>query len=74
MEHASFPQFQANSEDSQIVGRRTPLGAVGLGGFYFQGPNTGGHGISSDENNPDPGCSSQSNSRLVLFLFQILFS
>lgn len=65
MDHDNFAPFQSNNEESQILGRRTPLGAVGLGGFYFQGcqPNTGSHGISSDENNPDPGCSSQNNNR-----------
>jgi class B basic helix-loop-helix protein 4/5 len=39
------------------------LGAVGLGGFYFQGcqPNIASHGPPSDENNPDPADSTQTN-------------
>ncbi|XP_074029907.1 basic helix-loop-helix family member olig [Leptinotarsa decemlineata] len=62
LDQSSFTQFPSNTpEDSQIPGRRTPLGAVGLGGFYFQGcqPNIASHGPPSDENNPDPGCSTQ---------------
>ncbi|XP_030751266.1 class E basic helix-loop-helix protein 22-like, partial [Sitophilus oryzae] len=50
----------------QVPGRRTPLGAVGLGGFYFQGCQqnmTTAHGPPSDENNPDPGCSGQNSNR-----------
>ncbi|CAG9863321.1 unnamed protein product [Phyllotreta striolata] len=65
LDPAGFPQFPANAEENQQVpGRRTPLSAVGLSGFYFQGgqsnPNIVGHGPPSDENNPDPGCSGQS--------------
>ncbi|KAJ8926980.1 hypothetical protein NQ314_020605 [Rhamnusium bicolor] len=66
LDQVSFTPFSSNStEESQIPGRRTPLGAVGLGGFYFQGcqPNIASHGPPSDENNPDPGCSSQSSNR-----------
>ncbi|XP_018561055.1 class E basic helix-loop-helix protein 22-like [Anoplophora glabripennis] len=66
LDQVGFAPFSSNStEDSQIPGRRTPLGAVGLGGFYFQGcqPNVASHGPPSDENNPDPGCSSQSGHR-----------
>ncbi|CAG9768457.1 unnamed protein product [Ceutorhynchus assimilis] len=55
-----------SQEESQVPGRRTPLGAVGLGGFYFQGGQqnitTAPHGPPSDENIPDPACSGQ-NSR-----------
>ncbi|XP_019875068.1 oligodendrocyte transcription factor 2 [Aethina tumida] len=59
---APFHHSPTSEESQQIPGRRTPLGAVGLGGFYFQGcpPNLAGHGPPSDENNPDP-CSSQPN-------------
>ncbi|ERL89102.1 hypothetical protein D910_06479, partial [Dendroctonus ponderosae] len=63
--YSSFPA--ANSQDeSQVPGRRTPLGTVSLGGFYFQGCQqnvTTPHGPPSDENNPDPGCSIQHSSR-----------
>ncbi|CAH1102968.1 unnamed protein product [Psylliodes chrysocephalus] len=65
LDQVGFPQFPSNAEENQTPGRRTPLSAVGLGGFYFQGsqpnPNIVSHGPPSDENNPDPGCSSQSN-------------
>ncbi|XP_072392566.1 uncharacterized protein Oli [Diabrotica undecimpunctata] len=64
VDQIGFAQFPTNSDDhQQIPGRRTPLSTVGLGGFYFQGgqsnPNIVSHGPPSDENNPDPGCSSQ---------------
>ncbi|KAG8243016.1 protein dimerization activity protein [Homalodisca vitripennis] len=40
-----------SSESSQVPGRRTPLGAVGLGGYYYPpGPT----GPPSDENTPEP--------------------
>ncbi|XP_017769727.1 PREDICTED: class E basic helix-loop-helix protein 23 [Nicrophorus vespilloides] len=56
MEPVGFTPFAHHSnEESQIPGRRTPLGAVGLGGFQFQGP-------PSDENNPDPAGPPQSRS------------
>lgn len=58
----SFPSFSHNSnEESAVPGRRTPLGTVGLGGFYFQGvcgPNMG-HAPPSDENSPEPGGSNR---------------
>lgn len=55
MEQPHFPHF-TSTEEGQIPGRRTPLGAVGLGGFYFQGCSSNvSHGPPSDENNPDPG-------------------
>ncbi|KAF5288616.1 hypothetical protein FQR65_LT11987 [Abscondita terminalis] len=58
-----FVPFSHNSnEESSVPGRRTPLGTVGLGGFYFQGvcaPNVGGIS-ASDENSPEPGGSSRS--------------
>ncbi|XP_022908127.1 oligodendrocyte transcription factor 2-like [Onthophagus taurus] len=55
IEAPNFPQFGGHhsTEEGQIPGRRTPLGAVGLGGFQFQGPHIN-HGPPSDENNPDP--------------------
>ncbi|KAF7280380.1 basic helix-loop-helix family member olig [Rhynchophorus ferrugineus] len=61
----SFAGVNAQDEP-QVPGRRTPLGAVGLGGFYFQGCQqnmTTAHGPPSDENNPDPGCSGQNSNR-----------
>ncbi|CAH1117617.1 unnamed protein product, partial [Phaedon cochleariae] len=63
LDQAAFPTFSSSTpEDLQVPGRRTPLGAVGLGGFYFQSgqPNMSvGHGPPSDENNPEAGCSTQ---------------
>lgn len=47
-----------SSEEGQVPGRRTPLGAVGLGGYYFQGscpPGVSNHDVQSDENRPDSG-------------------
>ncbi|RZC31794.1 class E basic helix-loop-helix protein 22 [Asbolus verrucosus] len=64
LDQTNFAPFTSSStEEGQIPGRRTPLGAVGLGGFYFQGcqPNIASHGPPSDENNPDPTDSSQTN-------------
>ncbi|XP_051168735.1 class E basic helix-loop-helix protein 23 [Leptopilina boulardi] len=50
------PVGYSSSEHSQSApGRRTPLGAVGLGGFYFQQqpqPQTSSNSLS-DENKPD---------------------
>ncbi|CAH0556522.1 unnamed protein product [Brassicogethes aeneus] len=62
---SNFGGFNSSTEETQTPGRRTPLGAVGLGGFYFQGcsPNLATHGPPSDENNPHPGCSTQLNIR-----------
>ncbi|KAK5646412.1 hypothetical protein RI129_004876 [Pyrocoelia pectoralis] len=58
-----FVPFSHNSnEESPVPGRRTPLGTVGLGGFYFQGvcaPNLGAV-PASDENSPEPGGSNRS--------------
>ncbi|CAD6229445.1 GSCOCG00006597001-RA-CDS [Cotesia congregata] len=48
--------YTPGSDHSQNHGRRTPLGAVGLGGFYFQQqpqPHTSSSVLSSDENRPD---------------------
>lgn len=67
MDQPHFPHF-TSTEEGQIPGRRTPLGAVGLGGFYFQGcPSNVGHGPPSDENNPDPSGSGL-NSRYEIIL------
>nr|CAI5860786.1 unnamed protein product [Callosobruchus analis] len=62
--HSPFGANYSSSsqeEGQHTPGRRTPLGAVGLGGFYFQGCPTNVSNqqeVLSDENNPDPpGCS-----------------
>lgn len=61
--HTSIPQTSSNilnqhpgstsSPPQSVPGRRTPLGSVGLGGFYAQ---PGGHALASttttDENSP----------------------
>lgn len=65
------PGFSAfaphSSEEGQVPGRRTPLGAVGLGGFYFPGgPMPASHDPPSDENRPDSGGGHAEN-RLVYF-------
>lgn len=69
MEHSTLPPYthHSNEDTQQMPGRRTPLGTVGLGGFYFQGgpSNLAGHsshGGPSDENNPDPGVPSLNRS------------
>ncbi|KAF7996490.1 hypothetical protein HCN44_002122 [Aphidius gifuensis] len=57
--HSAVPVAQGSytsSEHPQNHGRRTPLGAVGLGGFYFQQqpqPHASSSALSSDENRPD---------------------
>lgn len=47
------------SPPQSVPGRRTPLGAVGLGGFYMQGgqPPQPQHCYPTDENQPEPGTS-----------------
>lgn len=58
----NFPSYSLHgNEESQMPGRRTPLGQVGLGGFYVQGgpSNFASHGPPSDENNPNPSVSGQ---------------
>ncbi|XP_075212510.1 basic helix-loop-helix family member olig [Lycorma delicatula] len=52
-----------STESAQVPGRRTPLGAVGLGSFYYPPAATG---PPSDENRPDAGThqSHSSHSRL----------
>ncbi|KAK0180373.1 hypothetical protein PV327_006017 [Microctonus hyperodae] len=50
------PVGYSSSEHPQNHGRRTPLGTVGLGGFYFQQqpqPHASSSALSSDENRPD---------------------
>lgn len=46
------PYAHHSNEEVQIPGRRTPLGNVGLSGFYFPGGGSV-HGSPSDENNPE---------------------
>ncbi|KOB66704.1 Class E basic helix-loop-helix protein 22 [Operophtera brumata] len=56
------------SPPQSVPGRRTPLGAVGLGGFYMQGgqPPQPQHCYPTDENQPEPGTSF--GQRLVAYL------
>ena len=45
----------AGSPPQSVPGRRTPLGAVGLGGFYSQSGHSSGSGMhhpNTDENRP----------------------
>lgn len=54
------PLGESHSPPQSVPGRRTPLGAVGLGGFYMQGgqpPPPPQHCYPSDENQPEPGTS-----------------
>ncbi|GBP69969.1 Class E basic helix-loop-helix protein 22 [Eumeta japonica] len=53
------PLGEAHSPPQSVPGRRTPLGAVGLGGFYMQGgqPPPPQHCYPTDENQPEPGTS-----------------
>jgi len=44
-------------ESNQVPGRRTPLSAVGLGGYYFPQPSS----VASDENSPGPACQQFNN-------------
>ncbi|XP_066138273.1 class E basic helix-loop-helix protein 23 [Euwallacea fornicatus] len=63
--YSPFPGVNSQ-EEPHVPGRRTPLGTVSLGGFYFPGCQQGmttAHGPPSDENNPDPECSLQNNGR-----------
>ncbi|XP_063359020.1 class E basic helix-loop-helix protein 22 [Cydia fagiglandana] len=50
---------ESHSPPQSVPGRRTPLGAVGLGGFYMQGgqPPPPQHCYQTDENQPEPGTS-----------------
>lgn len=63
------PLGESHSPPQSVPGRRTPLGAVGLGGFYMQGgqpPPPPQHCYPADENQPEPGTSYAQ--RLVIFL------
>ncbi|XP_068621554.1 class E basic helix-loop-helix protein 22 [Battus philenor] len=53
------PLGESHSPPQSVPGRRTPLGAVGLGGFYMQGgqPPPPQHCYPADENQPEPGTS-----------------
>ncbi|XP_028027851.1 class E basic helix-loop-helix protein 22-like [Bombyx mandarina] len=53
------PLGESHSPPQSVPGRRTPLGAVGLGGFYMQGgqPPPPQHYYPTDENQPEPGTS-----------------
>lgn len=54
------PLGESHSPPQSVPGRRTPLGAVGLGGFYMQGgqpPPQPQHCYPTDENQPEPGTS-----------------
>lgn len=54
------PLGEAHSPPQSVPGRRTPLGAVGLGGFYMQGGQSQQqipHCYPTDENEPEPGTS-----------------
>ncbi|XP_026487802.1 class E basic helix-loop-helix protein 22-like [Vanessa tameamea] len=53
------PLGESHSPPQSVPGRRTPLGAVGLGGFYMQGgqPPPQQHCYPTDENQPEPGTS-----------------
>lgn len=50
MENCNSGTYYSN-ETSPVPGRRTPLGTVGLGGYYY--PSTGS-GVPSNENRPSP--------------------
>lgn len=54
--HPSGPQVMqpapATSPSQSVPGRRTPLGAVGIGGFYAQGSIAQQHTLT-DENQPE---------------------
>ncbi|KPI94651.1 PREDICTED: class E basic helix-loop-helix protein 22-like [Papilio xuthus] len=54
-----IPLGESHSPPQSVPGRRTPLGAVGLGGFYMQGgqPPPPQHCYPTDENQPEPGTS-----------------
>ncbi len=40
-----------SNESSPVPGRRTPLGTIGLGGYYYSSTGTG---IPPNENRPSP--------------------
>lgn len=57
----------ASSPSQSVPGRRTPLGTVGLGGFYAQGHSGGGttH-VHTDENRPGGSSSTRYVIRLTI--------
>ncbi|KAJ9599422.1 hypothetical protein L9F63_010091 [Diploptera punctata] len=69
-------QHQQQAQDlvqqqPQVPGRRTPLGAVGLGGFYFSSsppcpppPNNGACPLQTDENRPESAGSHHQNQHI----------
>lgn len=69
------PLGESHLPPQSVPGRRTPLGAVGLGGFYMQGgqpPPPPQHCYPTDENQPEPGTSYAQ--RLVILLTLTAFS
>lgn len=69
------PVGESHSPPQSVPGRRTPLGAVGLGGFYMQGgqpPPPPQHCYPTDENQPEPGTSYAQ--RLVSLLDTLLLT
>lgn len=65
------PQDLVQQQLQQVPGRRTPLGAVGLGGFYFSSspscpppPNNGACPLQADENRPESAGSHHQNQHM----------
>ncbi|KDR08028.1 class E basic helix-loop-helix protein 22 [Zootermopsis nevadensis] len=65
------PQDLVQQQLQQVPGRRTPLGAVGLGGFYFSSspscpppPNNGSCPLQADENRPESAGSHHQNQQM----------
>lgn len=58
----------ATSPSQSVPGRRTPLGTVGLGGFYAQGPASAHATVHTDENRP--GGSSTSDRYIIITQFE----
>lgn len=53
MENNGLPPAAYYSNETSIIpGRRTPLGTVGLGGYYFH--SSGSSSVSSNENRMSP--------------------
>lgn len=71
--HPSLHPGPATSPSQSVPGRRTPLGTVGLGGFYAQGPHSASgtpiH-VHTDENRP--GGSSTSDRLVSSFVILLL--
>lgn len=66
--HSSAPLHPgpATSPTQSVPGRRTPLGAVGIGGFYAQSSISQAHTLT-DENQPEG-----SRERLANYLFHFI--